>query len=409
VSGTAFDSVPSLQSERSVIFATRNEESPMTPSAQGRASEGRRIALVLGGGGMKGFAHIGVLKALEERGIRPALLAGTSIGAMVAAAAVSGMSADELARRAESLRRRDLFRINHFGMLMDRMRSRSIYMEEPLRDLCAAIVPTGTFEDLPTELLVNTVDIERGTQIVWGLPGLRDVSVQDAVYASCSLPGFFPPGHVDGRMCVDGGVIDNMPAAVASLGMDMVIAVDVGSSDLVMLPGVAQQGFATIYMRAATTMMHSLQQFPLSQWSGPPMLLIRPKVGKDWLSFTNSVQHIREGYRAAAKALEHFDTYLEQPGGIFPRKRVELSVSRDKCIGCGLCAAIAPTYFGLDSSGKAFARTKVVEWSAADGDFVHHCPTLAIDATRIDLVTPPQSAELVDHPSPEPSKAVGAA
>jgi hypothetical protein len=63
----------------------------------------------------------------------------------------------------------------------------------------------------------------------------------------------------------------------------------------------------------------------------------------------------------------------------------------------------------LDSSGKAFARTKVVEWSAAEGDFVHHCPTLAIDATRIDLVTPPQSAELVDHPSAEPSKAVGAA
>jgi NTE family protein len=380
----------------------------MTPSKQS-SGEGRKIALVLGGGGMKGFAHIGVLKALQERGIRPALFAGTSIGAMVAAASVAGMSPDELARRAESLRRRDLFRINHFGMLMDRMRSKSIYMEEPLRDLCASIVPKGTFDELPSPLLVNTVDIERGTQIVWGLPGLRDVSVQDAVYASCSLPGFFPPGKVDARMCIDGGVIDNLPAAVASLGMDMVIAVDVGSSDLAMLPGVAQQGFATIYMRAATTMMHSLQQFPLSQWSGPPMLLIRPKVGRDWLSFSASVQHIREGYRAAAKALEHFDAYLEQPGGIFPRKRVELSVTREKCIGCGLCAAIAPTYFGLDSGGKAFARTKIVEWSAADGDFVHHCPTLAIDATRIDLVTPPQSAELVDHPSPEPSKAAGAA
>lgn len=381
----------------------------MTPTKQGRASTGRRIALVLGGGGMKGFAHIGVLKALEEHGIRPSLLAGTSIGAMVAAAAVTGMSPDELARRAESLRRRDLFRINHFGMLMDRMRSRSIYMEEPLRDLCNTIVPAGTFDGLPIRLLVNTVDLERGTQIVWGLPGLRDVQVQDAVYASCCLPGFFPPGQVDGRMCVDGGVIDNLPAAVAGLGMDMVIAVDVGSSDLARLPDIAKQGFATIYMRSATTMMHSLQAFPLSQWSGPPMLLIRPKVGRDWLSFSHSGQHIREGYRAAARALEHFETYLEQPGGIFPRKRVELSVSREKCIGCGLCAALAPTYFGLDSSGKAFARTKIVEWSAADGDFVHHCPTLAIDATRIDLVTPPQSAELVDAPTAEPSKAVGAA
>ena len=382
---------------------------PVTPSKQGRGIAGRKIALVLGGGGMKGFAHIGVLKALEERGIKPACYAGTSIGAMVAAAAVAGTSPDELARRAESLRRRDLFRINHFGMLMDRMKSASIYLEEPLRAVANSLVPGGKFEELSTSLLVNTVDVERGTQIVWGLPGLRDVEIRDAVYASCSLPGFFPPGRVDGRMCVDGGVIDNLPAAIAGRDMDMVIAVDVGSSDTTLVPDVARHGFATIYMRAATTMMHALQQFPLTQWSGPPMLLIRPKVGSDWLSFNQSVEHIREGYRSAAKALEHVDTYLEQPGGIYPRKRVELSVVRDRCIGCGLCAALAPTYFGLDSKGKAFARTKIVEWSAADGDFVHHCPTLAIEATRIDLVTPPQSAELVDSPSASPTKAVGAA
>lgn len=381
----------------------------MTPSTQDRGAAGRKIALVLGGGGMKGFAHIGVLKALEEQGIRPAVYGGTSIGAMVAAAAVAGMSADDLARRAEALKRRDLFRINHFGMLMDRMKSRSIYMEEPLRELTASVAPGGTFEDLPLPLLVNTVDLERGTQVVWGLPGLRDVSVQDAIYASCALPGFFPPGQVDGRFCVDGGVIDNLPAHVAALGMDMVIAVDVGSSDLARLPGIADQGFASIYMRSATTMMHALQQFPLSQWSGPPMLLIRPKVGRDWLSFNSSAQNIREGYRAAARALEHFDTYIEQPGGIFPRKRVELNVSREKCIGCGLCVAIAPTYFGMESSGKAFARTKVVEWSAADGEFVHHCPTLAIEATRIDLITPPGAAELVDAPVPEPSETESAA
>jgi NTE family protein len=357
---------------------------------------------------MKGFAHIGVLKALEERGLRASVFAGTSIGAMVAAAAVGGMTADDLARRAEALKRRDLFRLNHFGMLMDRMKSRSIYMEEPLRELTASVVPEGKFGDLPVPLLVNTVDLERGTQVVWGLPGLRDVSVQDAIYASCALPGFFPPGEVGGRFCVDGGVIDNLPAHVAALGMDMVIASDVGSSDLARLPGVADQGFASIYMRSAMTMMHALQQFPLTQWSGPPMLLIRPKVGRDWLSFNQSSQNIREGYRAATRALEHFDTYLEQPGGIFPRKRVELSVSKEKCIGCGLCAAIAPTYFGMESDGKAFARTKVVEWSAADGEFVHQCPTLAIEATRIDLITPPGAAELIDSEPQEPRERVSA-
>lgn len=360
----------------------------MTPTREPAGGPARKIALVLGGGGIKGFAHIGVLKALNERGLRPSLVAGTSIGAMVAAGYVAGLEPDDLGARAEALRRRDLFRINHFGMLMDRMRSRSIYLEEPLRLLTESVVPEGDFDDLPMPLLVNTVDLERGTQIVWGLPGLRDVSVRDAVYASCALPGFFPPGQVDGRVCVDGGVIDNLPAAIAAAGMDMVIAVDVGSADLAKVPGVARQGFATIYMRSAMTMMHSLQQFPLGQWSGPPMLLIRPKVGRDWLSFSNSAEHIQEGYRAAARALEHFDTYLEQPGGIFPRKRVELEVVQEKCIGCGLCAAIAPAYMGMDSSGKAFTRTRVVEWSSVDGDFVHHCPTGAIEATRIEMVTP---------------------
>ena len=357
----------------------------------------KRIALVLGGGGMKGFAHIGVLQALEERGIRPSLVAGTSIGAMVAAAFVAGMTTTELGRRAEALKRKDLFRINHFGMLMDRMRSTSIYLEEPLRALCESVIPEGTFDEHNHSLLVNTVDLERGTQIVWGLPGLRDVSVRDAVYASCALPGFFPPGQVDGRVCVDGGVIDNLPTAVASLGMDMVIAVDVGSADLARVEGVAQTGFASIYMRSAMTMMHSLQQFPLERWGGPPMLLIRPKVGRDWLSFSNSAKHIREGYRAAARALEDFDLYLEQPGGIYPRKKVELTVDRDKCIGCGICVSMAPTYMGLDSKGKAFARTTSVEWSAADGDFVHHCPTEAITCQRTGVVTPTPSSEYEVH------------
>ncbi|MEX2179623.1 MAG: patatin-like phospholipase family protein [Gemmatimonadaceae bacterium] len=377
----------------------------MTPSKKPRAPRGRKVALVLGGGGMKGFAHIGVLKALQEHGITPAITAGTSIGAMVAAASVAGMSPEELAKRAESLKRRDLFRINHFGMLMDRMKSRSIYLEDPLRGLCEEVVPEGTFDGLKLPLLVNTVDLERGTPVVWGLPGLRDVSVRDAVYASCALPGFFPPGQVGGRTCVDGGVIDNLPTSVAALGMDIVIAVDVGSSDIARVPGIGESGFAAIYMRSAMTMMHSLQQYPLERWTAPPMLLIRPKVGRDWLSFSNSGKHIREGYRAATKALEHFETYLEQPGGIFPRKRVDITVVRDKCIGCGLCVAIAPAYMGLDSSGKAFARTTQVEWSGADGDFVHQCPTRAIDATRVELITPPRTGEFkVPERTPDGSK-----
>ena len=103
-----------------------------------------RVALVLGGGGLKGFAHIGVLRALEERGIRPALIAGTSIGALIGAAYVRGLSIDAMEQRALSLRKPDLFRINHMGMVMRRMLSPALYLEEPLQGIVDRLSPEGT-------------------------------------------------------------------------------------------------------------------------------------------------------------------------------------------------------------------------------------------------------------------------
>jgi NTE family protein len=356
-------------------------------------SSARRIALVLGGGGMKGFAHIGVMQALEERGIVPTSYAGTSIGALLAAARIGGMSIADLRERAQSLRRRDLFRLNHFGMLMERMRSPSIYLEEPLRDLIRAVVPPQTFVGLDKPLLVNTVDLERGAPVIWGAPGLREVPVQEAVYASCALPGYFPPGRVGERVCVDGGVVDNLPAAIAALNADLVIAVDVGSAELRPISDGSSLGFANTFMRAATTMMHALQQFPLTHWQGPPMVLIRPRCGEDWLSFANISNTIQEGHRAALKALEDIDAFYDQPGGVYPRRRFEIEVDRDGCIGCGLCASLAPNLMALDNQGKAYSRTKTADWSPADGDFVAYCPTNAITARKIERIVPLKAGE----------------
>ena len=325
-----------------------------------------------------------MLRALEERGIEPVLFAGTSIGALIASARAGGMSYLEMGERARTLRRRDLFRINHMGMIMERMRSPSLYLEQPLRQLCDAICPRGTFEELGTPLLVNTVDIERGTQVVWGLPGLRHVPIADAVYASCALPGFFPPGRVDARTCVDGGTIDNLPVAIAAVGMDAVIAVDVGNTDLSHSTDVSTQGFAAIYMRAASVMMHALQEEPLSQWGGPPMLLIRPRVSHHgWFSFSNAAALIQTGYEAAIGALDRSAPALGSAGGVHPRRRVRLSVDRDRCIGCRTCVGLAPSIMAMDGHGKAFAREAILEWSPADGEFVRHCPTSAIIAEPI--------------------------
>jgi len=373
---------------------------PSLPLRSHAAPVSRRVALVLGGGGLKGFAHIGVLRALAERSIVPDIYAGTSIGALISAAHISGTSVEELASRAEALRKRDLFRINHMGMLLERMRSPSIYLEEPLRALVADAVPDITFSELPKRLLVNTVDLDRGARVVWGLPGLEDVSVRDAIYASCALPGFFPPGRVAERMCIDGGVVDNLPVSVASNFADLVIAVDVGSSDQSRADA-ATSGFAGTYMRAATMMMHALQQFPLQHWHGPPMVLIRPRVDDaNWLSFTDTAANIAEGYRSATRALERFESYWDQPNCVFPRRRVQIDVIRERCTGCGTCVSLAPSIMGLDGSGKAFARTHIVEWSPAEGGFVHECPTAAITATNVDRRSTSVDVHTIHDPTP---------
>ena len=380
---------------------------PTAVRARTRQKRGT-IALVLGGGGMKGFAHIGVLRALEEANITPTVFAGTSIGALIAASYVGGMGVDELERRAVALRRKDVFRVNHFGMLLDRMGARSIYQEEPLRELCDGALPDKKFTELPNRLLVNSVDVEHGARVVWGLPGLDDVNVREAVYASCALPGFFPPGDVNGRTCIDGGVVDNLPVSVAANFADLIIAVDVGSSDSSTRSRTEELGFAATYMRAATMMMHALQQFPLERWQGPPMVLIRPKVDdENWLAFTGTEANIAEGYRSAKVALKRLDSYFGRPGCVFPRRRVRVSVEEEKCVGCGLCVSLAPSVMVMGTNGKAAPREPVVEWSPADGGFVHECPTRAITALNVDRRAASAKNNEQEQHDPTPSGAGG--
>jgi len=380
-----------------------------TPRSLSKVSPGKprrkthKIALVLGGGGLKGFAHIGVFRALQEMGIEPTVVAGTSIGSLIGAAYCRGMDVSEMADRARALKRRDLFRLNRMGFLLERQHAPAIYLEEPLREVVKSVSTEKRFDQLKKTLLVNTVDITRGTQVVWGLPGLRHVSVADAVYASCALPGFYPPGDVDGRLCVDGGVIDNLPVTIASLGMDAVIAVDTGSSDMEPENDIATAGFGSIYMRAANTMMHALQLAPFGGWTRPPMILIRPKVSHiGWFSFSNADELVEAGYVAAKEACKHYEECIAWGIGVFPRRAIQISVDREKCIGCTLCTALAPDVMAMDSQQKAYPLTPVVEWSPADGDFVHHCPTLAITATRIDAQAEPTAPPTVD-PTREPT------
>src|SRR6266545_6488726 len=187
-----------------------------------------RFTLVLGGGGMKGVAHVGVLQALTERGLVPAQIVGSSVGALVGAGWSAGKSIAELREVAIGLRRKDVFAVAHADMAFKRMRSPALFRREPLEDLIRRLVGDLTFQQLDPPVVVNTVDLNSGMQVFWGLPGLDDIRVADAVFASCALPGYFPPHEIGGRFYVDGAVVSNVPFdAARALGPELIVAVDV--------------------------------------------------------------------------------------------------------------------------------------------------------------------------------------
>jgi len=108
----------------------------------------RNFTLVLGGGGLKGLAHVGVLVALEELGATPTSIIGTSIGALIGAAWCSGMPASDVRAVALQVRRRDIFRVAHADMAFKRMRSPALYQRGPLAELVDGVLGNITFDDL---------------------------------------------------------------------------------------------------------------------------------------------------------------------------------------------------------------------------------------------------------------------
>src|SRR6267143_1542466 len=177
-----------------------------SPSGQaaGHVNNQTQFTLVLGGGGMKGVAHVGVLQALTERGLVPSQIVGSSVGALVGAAWSAGKSIAELREIAIGLVRKDVFAVAHADMAFKRMRSPALFRREPLDTLLHRLVGNFTFQDLRNPLIVNTVDLNSGMQVFWGLDGLDEVPVKDAVFASCALPGYLPPREIRGRFYMDG-------------------------------------------------------------------------------------------------------------------------------------------------------------------------------------------------------------
>lgn len=273
-----------------------------------------QFSVVLSGGGLKGLAHIGVFRALEESGLTPDLVVGSSMGALIGAAWAAGMPAARMRERALRVERRHVFKVAHADMALRRMRSPAVYRREPLETLISDIVGPRRFGDLPRRLLVNTVDLGSGRQVVWGAGnGNDDVRLSDVVFASCALPGIFPPREIRGRQYVDGAIMENLPvrAAAAAASWPM-IAVNVAATSVERRPE-ELEGFAATYIRGLEIVMQTQIEASLRHWSGPPLVLIQPQVAHvSMFAFDRTPELLEAGYRATRDALDALGGRLDR-------------------------------------------------------------------------------------------------
>lgn len=179
-----------------------------------------RIGLALGGGAARGFAHVGVIQVLEEAGIRPVLVSGTSAGSLVAAIYASGKSGKQLQQVAETMEEAT------FADWTLPLFNRGMLRGDALAKYVNAQVGSRLIEDLPLPLGIVATDLNSGQSMLF-----QRGDTGTAVRASSSVPAVFQPVRISGRDYVDGGLVSPVPVRAArQMGAELVIAVDISSA-----------------------------------------------------------------------------------------------------------------------------------------------------------------------------------
>ena len=283
-----------------------------------------KIGFVLGAGSARGWAHIGVLRALTEEGIKPDFIAGCSVGALVGAAFAAGRL-DQLEDWALALDWKRMLRLADFGLRGGLIRGRR--MREVFREQFVE----RSFSELPIQFAAVATDLHSGQEI-W----LREGKVSDAISASIAVPGLFQPVLYEDRFLVDGSVVNPIPVSLCrAMGADIAVAVDLGT-DLVgryvrdddrAPTQTAPQGFMSRFLSrygrasepeaepqpAAPSLMETLMgsinimqlRIARSRLAGePPDVLITPRLGHlGLLDYHRAEVAIAEGRKAVARAL----------------------------------------------------------------------------------------------------------
>ena len=254
------------------------------PVAVPKVPKPPRIGLALGGGAARGFAHIGIIPVLEETGIKPDLVVGTSAGSLVAALYASGKDGSALAATAQNMDE---------SMFTDwAFPGRGMIRGEALARFVREQTGGKTIESMKVPLGIVATDLDNGAPILFqrGDPGV-------AVRASSAVPAVFQPVRIGTREYVDGGLVSPVPVRFArQMGADLVIAVDISAVP----DGAATGDPMRMLLQTFAIMGRSINNFELREAD----LVLRPKLnGVSGADFTSRAKSIQAGRAAATEAL----------------------------------------------------------------------------------------------------------
>ncbi|HXL23648.1 MAG TPA: patatin-like phospholipase family protein [Candidatus Dormibacteraeota bacterium] len=257
------------------------------------AADGRPgIGLALGGGFARGFAHLGVLRVLEQNEIPVTQIAGSSVGSILGAAYASGAPLDRIVECCRSLRLRDIarWRVSRLGLASN----------QRLVGLIERVFESRDFADLRIPMAVVATDLSTGEPVVF-----TDGNLVDAIRASCAFPGLFEPVEIGTRCLADGGLVAPVPTRAArDLGAAIVVAVSVGMQD-------GHRGAPKNIFQVVSRAVSAAQKHQTELWERDADLVLRPDVQSlAWDDFARADEAIEAGAAAAQRALPRIEKLI---------------------------------------------------------------------------------------------------
>ena len=261
-------------------------ERPVAPAA------GTGLALALGGGFARGFAHLGVLQVLEQNHIPVSYIAGTSVGSILGAAYASGAPLARIIATCRTIRFRDIarWRVSRLGLASNHR----------LGGLIERVFESRRFEDLKIPIAVIATDLATGEPVVF-----TQGNLVEAIRASCAFPGLFEPVEIGTRCLADGGLVAPVPTRAArALGARRVIGVSVGVED-------GHRGTPSNIFQVVSRAVSAAQKHQLEIWERHADLVLRPDVQSlAWDDFDRADEAIEAGAEAARRALPRIQKLL---------------------------------------------------------------------------------------------------